>query len=448
MANWYVDSAAVGTNSGDTPANAAWNITSLTFAAASAGVAPGDFVWVRRTWCSTAGIFIGRSGWNVNSQPLMYIVGWPNSGDPFYDIRPGEARSAGWDADAAPFTNVPYPYFSSSRAALQIPVFQSNNRGFHITNFAWVASNALSRLSFGQEVGQTYGKWFIWNHLFTSGDAEDITYCTSHAETTGTFIDECYINRLHITQSCNITTGLFGNIIYIGEVFNDCNSVNAFGVRRTGACPANVGVVRGNPFTSDDAIDGFAASNTRYQSIHVENWFGAGPRRLGAGLGGYTTFVANSVTASYSGVNSAGANATAMQVRSSNPGVQSMLDFQGGANQYGGTVFDTYIVQSGVTYEATLPLYITRASCVDAFKNGFLQVAGGASKIERTHVIPGTPARWQGQSIGAAGSAYLMRFQFTAFDTTTAHLQGWPGVFVNPQTCYIHVAPFFEVRTV
>lgn len=447
MANWYVDSAAVGTNSGDTPANAAWNITSLTFAAASAGVAPGDFVWVRRTWCSTAGIFIGRSGWNVNSQPLMFIVGWPNSGDPYYDIRPGEARSAGWDSDAAPFTNVPYPYFSSSRATSQVVLFQNNNRGFHITNFAMVASNAHSRVGFPQEVGQTFGKWFIWNHLFQVGEADEITLCHSTNESVGVFPDDVTIGRLHVTQSCNITTGLFGNPIFVGEVFIDCTSVNAFATRRTGLRPANYGVVRGNPFVRGDEIDGFAGSNTRYQVHHIENWFGSGPRRLAAGLGGYTTFVANSVTASYSGVNSAGASATALSVRSSGPGVQSMIDMQMGYNTWGGAARDTYIAQSGVTYEATLPVYITRATCVDAFRLGWLQAAGAASKFERTHVIPGTPARWQGQSIGA-GSAYLMRFQFTAFDTGTVALGGFPGVFVNPNTCYIHVAPFFEVRTV
>lgn len=447
MANWYVDSAAVGTNSGDTPANAAWNITSLTFAAASAGVAPGDYVWVRRTWCSTAGIFIGRSGWNVNSQPMMHIVGWPNSGDPYYDIRPGEARSAGWDVDAAPFTNVPYPYFSSSRASSQIVLFQSNNRGFHITNFAMVASNAHSRIAFGQEVGHSFGKWFIWNHLFISGDVDEMIVCHSTGESTGLFLDDISINKLHITQSCVIGTGLFGNIVYVGEVFNDCTSVNAFTTRRTGTRPANIGVVRGNPFVRDDASDGFAGSNTRYQVFHVENWFGSGPRRLSAGLGGYITFVANSVTASYSGVNSAGANATGLIVRSASAGVQSMIDMHLGFNTWGGAAKDTYIAQSGVTYEATLPIYITRATCVDAFRVGFLQAAGAASKFERTHVIPGTPARWQGQSIGA-GSAYLMRFEFTAFETGTVALGGWPGVFVNPQTCYIHVAPFFEVRTV
>jgi len=443
MANWYVDSAATGTNSGTSPANAAWNIRSLTFN----GPVPGDDVWVRRTWCATANNFIGRSGWNPNSVSLINIIGWPSSGDPFYDARPIEAISAGWDSDPAPFTNVPYPYFSNSRGTGAIALFQAGNRGFHVTNFAIVSSNAQSGITLGPEVGQSYGKLFLWNHRLSTADVEEIVLCTSTNETNGVFQDIVNVGRLHVTQSCNITTALFDNGVWVGEVWNDCTSVAALFTRTTGNAPANVGVVRGNPFNFGDSFEGFEGANTKYIPAHIENWFGAGPRRLSAGLGGYTTFVANSVTASYSGVNSAGANATAMIVKSMNAGVQSMIDMVGLGHSFGGAAKDTWIAQSGVTYEATLPVYITRATCVDAFKNGFMQAAGAASKFERLGVIPGTPARWQGQSIGA-GSAYLMRFRFTAFETGTVHLGGWPGTFVNPQTSYVHVSPFFEVATV
>jgi hypothetical protein len=379
--------------------------------------------------------------------PLMYIVGWPNSGDPFYDIRPGEARSAGWDSDAAPFTNVPYPYFSSSRAVSPLQLFNASLRGFHLTNFAIVASNAISNLAFGPEVGQSYGKLFLWNHRVGAADIEEVIVCASNNDSNGLFNDIVNIGRVHITQSCNLTTGIFDNGVWVGELWNDCTSVAALLSRTAGNAPANIGVVRGNPFNFGDAVEGFEAANTKYIPLHVENWFGAGPRRFSAGVGGYTTFVANSVTASYSGVNSAGANATALIVKSGTPGVQSMIDMVGNGHAFGGAAKDTWIAQSGVTYEATLPIYITRAVSVDAFKNGYLQAAGAASKFERMGVIPGTPARWQGQSIGA-GSAYLLRFQFTAFETGTVHLGGWPGAFVNPQTCYIHVSPFFEVATV
>jgi hypothetical protein len=109
MAEWFIDHLATGTGSGDTPADAATNVQSFFFAANTASLAFGDKIWVRRTHVSSVmslAAALGRPSWSANSlNPLGWIIGWPKTGEMFFDARPSSAISAGWDSDV----NSAYP---------------------------------------------------------------------------------------------------------------------------------------------------------------------------------------------------------------------------------------------------------------------------------------------------------------------------------------------------
>lgn len=108
MAEWFFDPGAAGTGSGSSAANAFVNPNSwFALQNSAGGLTFGDRVWFRRTSQASmvpSSAFWGRSGW-IRTDKQGWFIGWPRSGDPFYDVRPGDARSAGWDADVNTYVN-------------------------------------------------------------------------------------------------------------------------------------------------------------------------------------------------------------------------------------------------------------------------------------------------------------------------------------------------------
>ena len=457
MTDFFVDSAAVGTNSGDSPTNAAWNLGSLSFGAASASVMWGDRIWVRRTYVHSVLPSVGRSGWNVNSAPLIEIIGWPSSGDQFYAQRPASAISAGWDGDAAQYTNIPYPVAVMSRAATSgIGPIPTGAVGVFMTNFALVSSVAISATDLGGGtaafVGVRFGKFVLLNCNVVEADAQvdDLTMVVSY-NTRPLIGNNAMIKKLTLAASCVLPLGVFGMPRYVGEINNLCNSVAGYINRSTETLNQGyIGVVRGTVTNNAAGWCGAAITNgDAYSCTPVEDWYGTGPRRIG-GPNGWDVSVATSATAAYSGINSAGANATGLIVSSATIGTRGGAD----ANDYndlGGIVQQYLAVNCGMPYTIRLAFYATNANCLDGNRNAYIQARGPVSQMFRPSILDGSitvgsPARWAGSSV-TAGSAYLMVASMTPTATGTLYLGARPPVSLNINSAFYYVAPFFEVTT-
>jgi len=94
MANkiFYVDPAnGSNDNDGSAPDKAWADVTPALSTDDSTADAPA-LIYVRRSGDQT---FADDVDWSAN--PNRIIIGWPNEGDPYYDVRPQDGQDAGWD---------------------------------------------------------------------------------------------------------------------------------------------------------------------------------------------------------------------------------------------------------------------------------------------------------------------------------------------------------------
>ena len=102
MTDWFVDSGATGGATGLTPADAVIDVFSF-FAANS--TVYGDRVWIAKNYLHdiTGNPNLYKpTAVSANNAGKIQVIGWPNSGDPYYYSRPVEAISAGWDSHIQP----------------------------------------------------------------------------------------------------------------------------------------------------------------------------------------------------------------------------------------------------------------------------------------------------------------------------------------------------------
>lgn len=456
MADWYVDSSATGTNSGTSPTNAAIDINSLSF---GASVNWGDRIWVRRTMPWQANSFVcQRSGFNQSSHAPLEIIGWPSSGDPYYEDRPAAGASA-WDADAALYSNLPWPVLATSGTNGQAMFTLA--AGHFLSNFLFVSSIALSRIvafenNFGSNPqGATRaGKLAFLNvhpRCTNAMYADEVTYCMSGlASTNGCGIGS--MRRFVVTQSC-VGEPLFSNEINIGDYINLSNSI-AFWAVNSGLneryLGGFIGNISGNDVTNPDRPFATVAADGYRTPFPVGNYLGRGPAIIHWSFGGLNMRAAVGSTAVYSG----------------GPTTQIAPNSYGNANdsEIGNYNYDDIYehigqaisVRSGTRITAKFFFKHVGVGSLEANRLGWIQLTGlgGGRKTlsQQTAsggIYAGDNALWTGTSV-AVGSAYYGQGIWTPTETTTAYLFArapFPLGFGTPNSGQLYVACFMEVTT-
>jgi hypothetical protein len=456
MPNWYIDKTATGTGSGDAPANAATDLRS--FSAASS-LNWGDYVWVRRTHfeaSATAVASLGKTGFNVQCHGVIRWLGWPSSGDPFYELRPGDARSAGWDTDAAtPYAGINYPSLVHS-------VAPTGNAGWSVLsgnnlyNFCLANSlfnGGMSAANYAHNaLSLKYNMWHLhgWpgNQPVTS--IIDMTYIGSIGfASADAFFSNGVANmkRLTMTLSCQIATGLFAMqaMCEVEEIVLTSNSVSALahgGVQTVGYLSKHVGKIRGaGQFVNGKTATRDSGGSGRQNHFTVDDWFGEGPAMLET-VGGISLSRATSAMAVYSGtpcmfssVNSTGSN-------------DDINRASGNLSHNLHHIRQLVQCLSGVSVKARFPFW----AVVNSFENfewqAFLPIAGGNGKplnFANSGLLPGSSGFWSGNSL-AAGSAYLAYAEWLPSESGSAWLTFRMGSIFT-RSGYIATPPFFEVAS-
>lgn len=454
MANWYVDSAATGTGSGDTPTNAAINVTSLC-GTLNVNSDVGAMIWVRRSFfvdnSDARSLALGINSLNVNSHQPTWIIGWPKSGDMFYDQRPAAGVSAGWDADAQIWPTIACSgAISISNALSRMMTYVTNwvltnssatamNIGdFFATNLASYVGDIVSLNRFSFTVSRPV------NHLIM------VTSCGNQY-----MLSEAYrARRITIAQSTYYSGdpasgwGALGLATIGGrieEVVNLSNSVSClFNVRLSNAAAIGIslGRIRGNRANIIDIVGDNASTN--YGSILVDDFYGQGPRRLLTRNDG-----------SYRGVSSATyvSSRTAWRTHQNSWDSFSIsVTNKEYANRFADVphVFQSIQCTSGVPLSMKLH-FCTASGCgsIDQFPGlprFFAPTEGGEQfcTIANSGIQPGSSTLWTG-SLTAIESYYMMYGKFTPTETA----QIWIGAYLPPknmnQYAHMYYSPMIEV---
>lgn len=166
--DWYVDSSAVGTLSAQAPADAHIDVFSF-FAADSMQI--GDRIWVAKRYFKDAPHSANLYKLTTRGKDdagKVQLIGWPNSGDPFYQARPAAGISAGWDAhtQASSFGQGDmFTLTNSSGASGGIDVREGQGH----YNICFVDSSASATSKWGMNIGVDDGIDF--DNMFFVGRA-------------------------------------------------------------------------------------------------------------------------------------------------------------------------------------------------------------------------------------------------------------------------------------
>ena len=458
MADWYVDSSAVGTNSGTSPTDAAIDINSLTF---GGQVAFGDRVWVRRTMNWQGNSFLcGRSGFNAFSHSAIEIIGWPLSGDQYYENRPS-AGQAPWDGDAAQFTGLPGFVISTSGTGITGPGL-TLRAGLFITNWTIISSIALSRFSaFGNDfpIMSHVGKMGMLNcQPRGSSDGtmhfDEVIYCGSGTTANMGWAKPATFGRFTVPTSYVGEAPLFIDQICIHEFVNLSNSITCIAVNSSlsdryhsnfiGTC------VGTTPINEPNQAIG---AGTFKSSIMVGNYFGNGPALLGVYRGGVNLRIVTGSTGVYSG-----ARATFLNVNSgittANADMKYLADGRLLNEEHAGRWMD---VKSGTNITVQGFFFSMGAmGSLDQSPTGWMQIAGrgmGRKRVDTKTVsggiYPGCKDLWTGTSV-QVGSAWEMKYKFFPTETGTLYISmrvPVPPSAIRQDSCSMFVAPFFQITT-
>lgn len=428
MADYFIDAAAGGGGNGLSPGSAYTSLRSVVWS-------NGDIAWLRRTHVeSFASTDVPVSQTNASGfAHFTAVVGWPDSLDPFFERRPASGISAGWDSDL-PATAIysvhgyKFPTLSSSNATAATAVPHGSTVCF--------ANLALNQLSTGnQAIFRRLGTHPIVSNVFICQSfsvyggrgssaqfpivADKLIWCYSVSNNNFlTNNDQVFIDHLVIPPAsqgafaCPVNGG--GAISYIGVLENQSNSISYFGNAFNATDGQNEqAVVRVRRAVGIMPFSGFsdnvAGSSFRYGSIVCDDYFGLGPNHARGG-GNISYRLANSIEAMHNG-------ARALFVR---VGSATGLSIGFGALDHIVTVMRKLVtVTSGTPVTFAVPVYVDTTAVFSV--NGFtapvarLLAAGGKSVFPAT-VSPGSPGLWTG-SLAAAGSAWILRYNFTPRET-------------------------------
>lgn len=434
----YVDAAATGTGSGDTPANACVKVAnnSLFTTTGSATIR----AWVRRTHLESVDNTSNLGGNNMfdaNKSQRHFIIGWPSSGDPFYDERPAAGITASWDIDTSvrsiyQLYGLNFPTLTTSLAfgakmwcGLNIANFNFNlvasnaigahpfatcNSGVYMDNVVFTNRDGpTSRLDFTQFHGRIGRCWFI----NTGGSCFVVQSST---------MEEFMIHSWSIVASGAIDN-INGGSFNFRRVVNYSNSVD-FLIHPGARMPTNEGTVflqtiesvaGVKPYSGYLGVIGPYPQNISalYGYVRIDDWYGEGPVST-SGLFGPHMRLCSSAEAMY-------ASNRAMIIECASWG--------GGNALYGANAEEMrpvrkyFDVTSGAAITIYQPVYVSSTG-VFSLANGtglaWLKALGCSPvHVTGSHTLAGSLASWSGSKLGG-GAAYHIATTFTPQNTGRA----------------------------
>ena len=438
MADWYVDAGIAGGN-GTHPSTAYPSVLSITWAA-------GDRAWIRRTHYETMPDS-ATPGPNFALDVFArwaHVIGWPDSGDPFFDERPSAGVTSGWDADV-PSTSVYSVY------GLKFPTFNNSNNaaasGLSLPRGAIVAN-----IAFQNSGGGTFTAWrdrtdfqnvMLDNCIILSSggptnriaQALELRFgklwivASGAPGTSGLFTSGVYVDHLVLHGLSVVSGGMFRGTTFNGRINHlelRTNSVD-FLATAMGGNIANlpvlsnlsIGRCSGTAPYSGDALKTGLSGNPL---LAVDDYFGLGPRIIQASKP--STFFCSSVQAMHNG--SRAFHFSVSSENAANLNYQACIWRIPASRKF-------FQVTSGTPATFRIPIYADSTG-VFSLSSGLMQarlVARGAKAVfnVKSNVLVGSPTSWSGSFV-AGGSAYLWEVKFFPEETGLVPLE----IYMPPVT--------------
>ncbi len=430
MADWYVDNSIAG--NGTAPNTAFPSVSSVVWG-------NGDRAWVRKTHVESFpdSAFVGIKSGDNKDPRRCFIIGWPSSGDPWYDERPTAGISA-WDSDHAgtdcySVHGLDFPTFSASHASAGFgPQINGGSYMFNLclsnvassNTFWWwrVNSNAFidnCAMLRGYGCYQTivgndlnffvvrFGKFYMATSGAATGfsdnahiRAEHLVLLPATVVNCGFVIAQSSFIVEHITNQSNSVDYLFRELAHDNTNFDRHAMVR----RVDGIKPYSGAVIQG---VTGERVN---------QYCWVDDWYGEGPI-MGNPLGGVEVRMASSAEAMFNGN-----RAMAWETKS----FDNTNEHYNDAPNHQKIVRAFFDVTSGTQSTFRAPFYVDSTG-VHSPTNGLWSMrlmSKNANPVYnvRSRILPGTPALWTGSLI-SGGSAYFFEGLWTPIETANVELQ-------------------------
>ncbi len=452
MADWFID-VSTNTGNGTDPASPFSSVLSVTWG-------NGDKAWVRRTHGEfiTSSQFLGpNSTWIPSFSEWAHVIGWPNSGDPFFNTRPARGTTVGWDADnptsdAASTFGYKWPVFSNSTANTNVGILLP--RGATLANMYLVnCGNTSAHMPFVSPLANDAHRCIFdhvmpvpaqiyWNAIATAATklANVTMRCLILCSSNGTFANLRYPLQYQINADMIVIHSLSqtqasickGDApIYIDHLVNYSASMSYLVGRDTTAATTDM---QGRPLIKIGRFSGVAPyngisaqSNGGNQSamIAIDDYLGTGPV-LPCHPGEQDAIIATSAEATFGTT-----RAMKLAVNSILVGFQN---YNQGANQIA-AVRKLFNVASGTALTVHVPFYVD-STAVFSLSGGNAYGAlrclgGGTYPVTSAEVIAGSYTPWVGSLI-AGGSAWIAQMTFTPLETNSGiHFEFFPPVITQ-----------------
>ena len=438
MAEWYVDANQVGGN-GTHPASSFPSVLSITWA-------PGDRAWLRRTHYETLpdSATPGPNFVLDTFARFAHVIGWPDSGDPFFDERPAAGVTSGWDADV-PSTSVYSVY------GLKFPTLNNSNNAA-ASGISLPRGAIMANIAFQNSGGPTFTAWrdrtdfqnvMLDNVIILSAggattriaQALELRFgkmwmvSTGAPGTSGLFTSGVYASHLVLHDLSVVSGGMFRGTTFNGRIDHleiRTNSVDYLATAMGGIISnlpvltnLSIGRCSGSaPYSGDALRVGLSGSPL----IAVDDYFGTGPRIINASKPG--TFFCSSVQGMHNG--SRVLNFSVSSENAANMNYQSPIWRLPALKKY-------FQVTSGTAANFRIPVYADSTG-VFSLSGGLMQarlVARGAKAQYnvKSNMLVGSPTLWSGSFV-AGGSAYLWEVKFLPQETGLVPLE----VYLPPVT--------------
>ncbi len=442
--DWYVDSAAVGTATGQTPANALISVLSLNTTSTNWG----DHIWIRKTYLHDfgAGGNVGKASFNANSHTPLQIIGWPSAGDPWHNERPAAGTSAGWDADTGFFTGLNYPSLvtSSNNAG----VGWAGLAGNHWSNYVLVQSLAGGRFNAAWWANEIrHANATLLNGSLAAGavtirNIDDLTIITSAAA--NLVASAINVRKLTISAS-TVATAIISpgptnpfDMDAIDVQTNSLGWISLSGGDGT-VIRQNIGRIYGT--APAVGVQSGSAGDDSGWGVYIDDYYGNGPI-WPTNAGQWTMAVNNTMV--YSGT-----NATIFLANSVTGGTGGLAHAD--LNRMHNAAVQLVNVTNGVPFVARMPVWTHRVSSLEAKGlEVYLMAKGCRPKVVRPSglgsdaIVASSGGLWSGNST-AAGSAWMATAVFVPTETGTAYIKLGMLTTKNQSGCYYGHPPFFTV---
>lgn len=425
MTHYYVDQAAAGTGDGTSPTNARTHISGVS------SFADGDMIWIRRTHVESDNNNV-NIGADFRTYRRAFFIGWPSSGDPFYDSRPAAGVSAGWDSDHAAtgvysVFGLDFPTLSCSGATAPTGLIVRPGNVFANICFNQIQNApAVSPLQSVNSLAYLDNIIFL-NQFGVTGQvainamAFSARFGTLHIADNIGGLRAIHARQMIVHSLSSVNSGLLwgqnanNNQHYIDHLINYSSSVSHLVRANDGfySITAPWGIIIGRasgvqPYSG--AVNPPAATtNCAAAYVRIDDYYGAGPRITGHS--GVQCRLATSAEAMYNG-----ARTVLMQISS----IGATVFHYGDMFDMTRPIRAFISVTSGTPVGIGVPCYVD-STAVLSLSNGLmighLQCLGSRPIfITASNLIAGSSSLWSG-TFAAGGTAYSAVMTVTPIET-------------------------------